>query len=338
MKYAFGLEIEACGLTPKNIERLLTSKKIKAKRERLNHLPKKHWKVVSDISIELEKNLSFELVSPKLRPSQRSLLELKRVCQHLQASGCMTNNKCGLHIHIDANDFKPEEVLNIIGNYAYYEYLIDDLFPKHRRDDNSAHCFRVTDEYAGATTFEFDSSFADCDDKEKIELILDEFAISKYRKLNVQSLYEYGTIEFRQHEGTINYLDILMWLKFVQCFVAHFRNVKPRKLRKLDSNERCVLSLLRNNGGAAYWYTLKQQLPKRLAEISIETMDDIVYSIEQKGHARINKRVYTYAGGSSDIYYNWAGRHGYRAFWKHFPQDVKQHFLKRKIVFDAEKN
>ena len=51
---------------------------------------------------------------------------------------------------------------------------------------------------------------------------------NKYRNLNIVNLSTYGTVEFRQHQGTLNVKKILNWIRFCERFTtrAWDRNYK----------------------------------------------------------------------------------------------------------------
>ena len=54
--------------------------------------------------------------------------------------------------------------------------------------------------------------------------------ISRYRKMNLQSFSKYGTVEIRQHQGTLNWLKIVNWMIFTQALVT-------RSYRKVTETE-----------------------------------------------------------------------------------------------------
>ena len=100
---AFGVEIEAVGISPGATAAVLTGGGINAVAEAYNHMVSDHWKLVHDGSLRAEGG-SFELVSPKLF-AQRGFNELHKVCGILSESErVQVNRSCGLHVHVDAYD------------------------------------------------------------------------------------------------------------------------------------------------------------------------------------------------------------------------------------------
>jgi hypothetical protein len=54
----------------------------------------------------------------------------------------------------------------------------------------------------------------------------------RYQKLNFEPYRDQGTVEFRQHSGTLNYEKITNWIKVTQAMVETAKN---RQLRIPDS-------------------------------------------------------------------------------------------------------
>lgn len=98
----FGVEIEAYNCTCQRLVRELTEAGIEVASERYNHDLRPHWKLVTDSS--LNGNDTFELVSPILE-GEGGLEKLERVCWVLDSCNVKINGSCGLHVHMNAEDF-----------------------------------------------------------------------------------------------------------------------------------------------------------------------------------------------------------------------------------------
>lgn len=228
----FGIEIE--GLSPVGRERLaqiLQRAGVQCRYEGYNHRTQSHWKIVTDASI-IEQNgeYGFELVSPPLRGAH-GLEEIKKVCKALNEAGCKVNRSCGLHVHHDASDYDVEAFKNLYAIYIRFETAIDELVSESRRGHQNRFCVGFRDTRLLETL-----KNVKCMD----ELLSDVFP-SRYVKLNCQSYVVHGTIEFRQHQGTMDGEKIANWVVLTQMMV-----------------DRAVESTVQMKSGANDWFNLKK--------------------------------------------------------------------------------
>ena len=94
--------------------------------ERYNHDLRPHWKLVTDSS--LNGNDTFELVSPILE-GEDGLEKLERVCWVLDSCNVKINGSCGLHVHMNAEDFNITTWRNLLLSYKHAEAEIDKFMP-----------------------------------------------------------------------------------------------------------------------------------------------------------------------------------------------------------------
>ncbi|OCH87735.1 hypothetical protein OBBRIDRAFT_136466 [Obba rivulosa] len=65
-----------------------------------------------------------------------------------------------------------------------------------------------------------------------------------YCKVNFLSYFDKGTIEFRQHEGTVEQDTIFSWVQFVLAFVRNTVNLSDTNVKKLQPTVEDLLSLV----------------------------------------------------------------------------------------------
>lgn len=141
----------------------------------------------------------FEIVTPVLYGCE-GFRSLRHVCDCLQRANATIDNRCGLHIHIDAKTMTFDHIISIIREYQKLEDIIDSKMSPERRNNQC--------EYA--------KSLRELD-FEGINNLDELFAImpDKNYKVNIKSLKKYGTLEFRHHHGSVDYYEIRSWLFFV---------------------------------------------------------------------------------------------------------------------------
>lgn len=209
----FGIEIETINFSPKETRKIL-------KKE----LDLTNWKFIKDNTVCCCLNYecsgvickSCEIISPILTPTKETFALIQNICEILNKNKFSVNQSCGFHVHIDAKDLNFSQSLNIFEKYFKYETIIDKFHHLSRRNDN-IYCVPLS------TYSEILNSRS-----------LDNF--DKYCKLNLMSLMEHNTIEFRQHHGTIDYDEIYNWINFCLQFVEINKNKNNNSLFHCMSN------------------------------------------------------------------------------------------------------
>lgn len=238
----FGIELEIVHGNKRQLRDAIRARGIACEIEGYNHSTRRHWKIVSDASVRG----GYELVSPVLK-GRDGLGEVKAVCAALSEVGALINKSCGFHAHFGTEDFKDSISVwrNLYINYATLEDDIDAFMPPSRR--NNSYC----------------ASLKICRWREKMDaartLVELEKAITKrsrYFKLNSQSYWRHGTVEFRQHSGTIEFDKIKNWLLFCA------RLVELSKRERLDCGGERALAKLLDRGLAAFYKQRKQKFER----------------------------------------------------------------------------
>jgi len=201
-----GLEIEF--YSPKNMTDTITALRRKVRGLSISDYSNAGWKIVRDESLaEIDNFHGMELVSPVLDTTKAAHLRMvRKVCAALQAMGSTVNNRCGLHVHVDGSDLSVEQIKTIFHRYTKFESMIDHMVPSNRR---GAHVYFAK----GGTNIVNDVE--NCQTMNALMRVLPD----RYFKVNLCALARHGTIEFRQHSGSINPDTILNWVEFLTSFV-----------------------------------------------------------------------------------------------------------------------
>lgn len=210
----FGVEIEfTCEEARAVVAQYMRESGITCYSESYNHTTKSTWKVITDSSC------GFELVSPPLQ-GEEGLRQLKIACKALKKAGAKVNKRCGLHVHHEVNDFSVSEFANIFALYIKLEETIDTFVPESRRANNNTYCNSLA-----LSRTQKQNTLAKLKEVKTINDITKIFK-SRYLKVNAQSYVKYGTVEFRQHSGTIDYEKIYNWIVFTQRIVERAKEGK----------------------------------------------------------------------------------------------------------------
>lgn len=199
----FGVEIEFLATVDKDaVVRQVRSNGINCEWEGYNHDDHdSHWKMVRDSSC------GFELVSPVLS-GESGLRQIETVCDALKQVGAKVDRNCGLHVHVDARNLDEKDVAKVFIAYSRYEPLFDALLPVSRRDNLNRFCQSIKNAVHYAADYASD-----------YRRIYRQQYGTRYLKVNLESLIVHGSIEFRQHSGTIDADKINNWVVLMVGFV-----------------------------------------------------------------------------------------------------------------------
>lgn len=208
----FGVELEfIIGTCPRDeLARRISAAGVTCTSESYNHTTGRAWKIVTDASVDSSYTTGFEIVSPVLR-GEDGFRQVQKVCDMLKQSGCKVNLKCGLHVHVGANGWSVETFKNLMRLYASAEKAIDTFMAPSRRESANAFCkaLRVSHGPLDAAT-NMDEVVRACGQSPGRTNVRGS---GRYYKVNLQSYWQHGTIEFRQHQGTIEADKTLNWVK-----------------------------------------------------------------------------------------------------------------------------
>lgn len=149
----------------------------------------------------------YELTSPILKWNDAGKEELNTVLHIItEVFGGKINKTCGTHIHIgnfariSSNSEFYNRIVKLQRNYGYYESSVFDCVtaPSRRKNENrycqSCNTDHIpNDEYGG-----------------------------RYYKLNIRNLYGFGTIENRQHQGTLELKKIWYWVELNARYILEY--------------------------------------------------------------------------------------------------------------------
>lgn len=178
------------------------------------HRTRPAWKVVHDGSLtpdDRTTHYGVEIVSPPLQ-GREGELELKRVMDALVGIGAVVNRTCGLHVHQDAADFTAGSAATLLQSYVSNQDLIDFMVaPSRRSQFGSGFCRRIT---------QGDIQYA-CDPRVREISVMADRISNRYKVVNLHAFTRHGTIEFRQHGGTVEWIKAVNWVRFTRALMAH---------------------------------------------------------------------------------------------------------------------
>ncbi len=249
----FGIEIEMTGITRAQAAEVALSY-FGSSTAKLEHRGGQHdeyrvtaadgrvWKFVRDGSIVPKKKerrqlvsahseYSVELVSPIL--SYEDIERVQELVRRLRAKGAISEStyRCGIHVHVDAARHTPTSLKNLVNLIASKEEL---LYKSLEIDPARLHYCKKVNERLLATINQAKpktlSALADVWYAGEPQASRSRhYHASRYHGLNLHSVFEKGTAEYRLFNGTLHAGKIRAYL--VLCLAINHQALSQRTAR-----------------------------------------------------------------------------------------------------------
>ncbi len=171
------------------------------------------WKVVTDASLNADRQHQAEIVSPILKAED--IAEMQEVVRAVRAAGAKVDTSCGIHIHIGADRFNPQAVANLVKMVNKQEELI-------------YAALAVAPNRKAAYAKPVDADFLRKIETRKPARMDDlniawygslnrnpqHYDSSRYHGLNLHNIWYRGTIEFRLFNGTLHAGKVKAYIQF----------------------------------------------------------------------------------------------------------------------------
>ena len=243
----FGFEMEFIG-SKSAVARALQLEGIDARATGYTHRVTRTWKIVPDGSVMG----GGELVSPPLRMEQ-ALELMPKVQRAMAAAGASVNHSTGLHVHHEVTDLDVRAFGRMFRFWYNCQDALNTLVSPSR--NSNAFC-RPLDRLI----------VEQCETLSALNRETTRRAfgnINRYMTLNVCSFPRYGTIEVRQHQGTLNAEKIINWTKLAQAMLTFAKGTES--MIRESSSLTNMLDTLVEHGGldaevASYWHSRVAEL------------------------------------------------------------------------------
>ena len=209
----------------------------------------RRWKVMSDGSITTEKKegrriipadstYSVELVSPICR--YEDIETIQEIVRKLRAAGAIANASCGIHVHVDASPHNANTLRNITNIMASKEDLIYKALQVNVARERR-YCKKVEQSFLEELNRKKPKTL------EQVSRIWyngndgrhEHYHNSRYHCLNLHSVFQKGTIEFRLFNGTTHAGKIKAYIQL--CLAISHQALTQRcasRIKTQSTNEK----------------------------------------------------------------------------------------------------
>lgn len=186
------------------------------------------WRLKTDSSVN-GSGFGLEVVSPVLQ-GDSGYRDLMLVLDAVNNTGASINRTCGLHVHVGVSDWGIKQFRNLYKRYAKFETAIDSVMPSSRRLSNNDYCNSTVMAF-GQTLGQAFETINSCRTARAISSQIG----TRYTKLNIQSFWKHGTVEFRHHAGSTDKDKISNWLKVCLSMVQAADLNRAIKVNRFDN-------------------------------------------------------------------------------------------------------
>lgn len=261
----FGIEIEMTGITKRHVVEIIVDYfnstyiyvggtydkyEVYEPASEMNNTDERKWSIVNDSSIYKQKKVdrtiediydrdySVELVSPIC--SYNDIETIQNIIRRIRKAGGFCNNSTGIHIHINAEPFNADTLRNLVNIF----YSKEDLIFKALQVKNSRehqYCRKVDINFIDKINTLKPNSL------EKVKNLwygggdrsYNHYDISRYHALNLHSVFQKGTIEFRMFNSTMHAGKIKAYIQLCLAISSQALTQKRARFTKtVSSNEK----------------------------------------------------------------------------------------------------
>ena len=151
--------------------------------------------------------------------------ELRRACAAIVSVQPTVDRACGLHVHVECNDFSWRDLQTLLKLWTRYEPFFYEMQPPSRTNNNYCRPWRSEywtprAEQAQRFTQQVLPALAATTEQAFLNALgTSGHRTQKYLSLNISRWWRTGTVEFRLAGGTLEYTKIRNWIKLLCALV-----------------------------------------------------------------------------------------------------------------------
>lgn len=210
----FGIEAEFFGITPTTAVNALNAVGIACSYEGYTHRVMTGWKIVTDGSVTSRGTGTggLELVSPILQ-GEAGLAQAALAVSTLLRAGGTVDRTCGLHVHIGMDGLTGADIMKVLDLYSANQSHINTIIARSRQ--TNSYCSPLN--LGNGVRQNGYEAVRQARTSTEIASVARNFG--RYSVVNINAYAKYGTVEFRQHQGTLNGEKVTSWVKFLLALI-----------------------------------------------------------------------------------------------------------------------
>lgn len=177
------------------------------------------WQAMSDASLSAARSQQAEVVSPIL--TYDDMVELQEVVRSIRRCGAKVDSSCGIHIHVGSAPFDAKALTNLVKMVNKQERLIK-------------YALGVSDSRRNRWCRSIDASFIENLERRRPRSLdainaawygrhndrPQHYDSTRYRGVNLHSVWFRGTIEFRWFDATLHAGKVKAYIQFILALAS----------------------------------------------------------------------------------------------------------------------
>lgn len=174
------------------------------------------WNIEKDASLRGQDAYEFKTVFPsncaEVLEALKGFYDMVDAIRKAERGVFDFSERTSIHIHVDVRDLTSKQIKALVKLYMIYEKSFFDFIGRHRY--HNVFCIPV----AESTLL----------NKPRGKTFYSEW--DKYCALNLATLQQFGTVEFRGMAGTDDVKTIIAWVLMVTCLVEQAASIPPEEV------------------------------------------------------------------------------------------------------------
>jgi hypothetical protein len=242
------------------------------------------WHVKSDMSCGREDQGGWEIAS-YVGSGYLDALDISKTASAIKMGGAKTNRNCGLHVHVNVEDFTVRQVAILLAYWMKIEKTLSYAIPHWRV--NGTFCQLISELESHYKRQKYSPEYFWTINRPRNLSAHDNFY--KMFTLNLvnyesslQGIIDRKTVEFRMPEGTLNESNVINWIRLFVNFVDNCKKMDmPRNTVSVSLHE--TLNILGLSHNKKFYilskgmFKTKSWLLKRIMRQSIIRKSNRIY-------------------------------------------------------------
>ncbi len=215
---------------------------------------------------------SFEIKTAPAR-GVAFINQLTDICGVLAKGKAKANESCGMHVHIDARSFTPDDLIKVAAVWPKVESKFWTKTYSDRQD--SGYCESWGKIIHNDHSDYDENLFRAGSLMSMYEQVRDCVQGDRMMSLNFTALGEHGTLENRMHHGTVSFRKILAWASLNDKFFNKVRAMTVDEALKFTATNKIIRT------------KLKEPLKRKSFDDKISEAEDREYAREERAYSQL---------------------------------------------------